>query len=42
VLESFDPGSRSISKNFPAYVKLLAPDLEIIDSAEADLGLKYR
>ena len=28
-------------QNFPAYVKLLAPDLEIIDSAEVDLGLKF-
>jgi len=40
-LESFDPGSRGISINFPAYVKLFAPDLEIIDSAEVDLGLKF-
>jgi len=40
-IESFDPGSRGISRKFPAYVKLFAPDLEIIDSAEVDLGLKF-
>ena len=33
-LDSFDHRSRSISKNFPAYVKLFTPDLEIIDSKD--------